>query len=150
MNMDSELEKLVKKKHFSYYMQLANSTAGLSVAGRRRVGAVIVTQQRSLFVGYNGMPEGLNNECEDSEGKTKPYVIHAEANALDKMAREGVSAADSVCFTTCYPCVECAKRLTAVGVRWIVYQEDYSSDLAQTLFDHFDVRVHRYQDLDLI
>lgn len=148
--MDSGLEKLVKKKHFSYYMQLATATAGLSVAKRRRVGAVIVTQQRSLFIGYNGMPEGLDNDCEGSDGKTKPYVIHAEANALDKMAREGVSASESVCFTTCYPCVECAKRLTAVGVRWIVYKEDYSSDLAQALFDNFEVKVYRYQDLDLL
>lgn len=147
LELDPELIALVKEKHIPFYMDVAKSTAGLSIAQRRRVGAVILTPQRSMFTGYNGMPEGMPNRCEDIDGRTLPYVVHAEANALDKMAKEGVSAAGSVCFCTCYPCVECAKRLVAVGVKWIIYQEEYSSDMASKLFKHFGVQVYCYTQM---
>lgn len=143
------LARVVMKKHIPFYMDLANRTAGLSVAKRRRVGAVIITEQRSLFLGYNGMPSGMNNACELTDGSTNPLVIHAEANALDKMAREGVHVEGSVCFTTTYPCPDCAKRLCAAGVKYVIYQERYHTHLAQEIFDHYGVGVFEYKQLDL-
>ena len=97
-----ELTNIVKPKHLQFYMNIAKQTAALSSAQRRRVGAIIVSKNRAMWLGYNGTPAGMPNVCEDEHNVTFPYVIHAEANALDKLALEGVSAEGAVCFVTCF------------------------------------------------
>lgn len=133
--------KLVLTKHLSFYMNHAVEVSKLSSANRRKVGAVIVSKSGGTFIGYNGMPSGMTNMCELEDGTTNPFVIHAEANALDKMHSEGVSAEGSVCFTTCYPCVECAKRLCNSGIKTVVYRDEYHTSLASELFNHYGVMV---------
>ncbi len=138
-----QVNKLVLNKHLKFYMNHAVEVSKLSSANRRKVGAVIVSSMGGTFIGYNGMPPKMTNECELEDGTTNPFVIHAEANALDKMHQEGISAKGSVCFTTCYPCVECAKRLCAAGIKTVVYKDEYHTQLASELFEHYGVVVIR-------
>jgi len=117
------------EKYHTYYMDIAIRTAQQSVAVRRKVGAVIVTNTGLMAVGFNGTPSGFDNNCESTwfneEGyevlKTKPEVIHAERNALDKLTKQGVSTQNSILFVTTAPCNECAKSIHAVGVSSVYY-----------------------------
>lgn len=122
-----------KNKYYPLYMDMARRTALESNAVRRKVGCVIITESGLMAIGWNGMPAGLSNicewECGDGKGyktgETKPEVIHAERNALDKLGREGVPARNAVVFVTCSPCIECAKSMHALGVREVWYDEEY-------------------------
>lgn len=124
----------LKPKYYALYMDMAKRVAEESDAKRRKVGAVIVTTTGMVGIGWNGMPAGLTNvcewQCEDGKGyntgKTKPEVIHAERNALDKLGRQGVPAKDAIVFITCAPCIECAKSLHAMGIQEVWYLDDYS------------------------
>ena len=111
-----------REKYFGLYWSLADAAATQSVADRAKVGCVIVTRTGMISVGWNGMPPGLPNRCENQwildEGvprqKTDPRVIHAERNAIDKMTREGVSTRGAILFTTLSPCMECAKSIATL------------------------------------
>lgn len=118
------LEKHPQFKYASLWMNLAITTARESSAQRRNVGCVIVTKHMGLYTGYNGTLKGTDNCCEKDD-VTKPGVIHAEANALNKMAHEGVSVKDSIVFITLSPCLSCAERLIGSGVKVVVYLEEY-------------------------
>jgi dCMP deaminase len=117
-------------------MELAILTSKQSVAVKRQVGAVIVLPTGLIGLGWNGMPAGFNNtcewQCEDGKGydtgKTKPEVIHAERNALDKIARQGAITEGSILFTTTAPCIECAKSIAAVGIIEVYYLEKFKCD----------------------
>lgn len=120
-----------KSKYFPLYMDMAKLAAKQSVAVRRQVGAVIVLPSGLIGLGFNGMPAGFENECEYTHLKeriTKPEVIHAERNALDKLTRQGVSADGGILFTTVAPCIECAKSIAAVGITNVFYDENYHCD----------------------
>jgi dCMP deaminase len=127
----------MKSKFKNYFMRIANETAGLSHARRLQVGAIIVKDDRIISIGYNGMPAGWDNDCEDeisfpdSENitlKTKPEVLHAERNALDKLAKGNEGGLGSTMFITHAPCLECAKSIYGAGISQVFYSEDYRAE----------------------
>lgn len=96
-----------------------------SYCKRRRVGALIVKEKMIISDGYNGTPSGFENVCEDENGRTKPYVLHAEANAITKVARSNNSSDGATLYVTCSPCIECAKLIIQAGIRRVVFSEMY-------------------------
>ncbi len=124
----------MKQKFIDLYMDWANRVAQLSYARRLNVGAVIVKDDTVISYGYNGMPAGWDNDCEDQtyekDGfhimlKTKPEVLHAESNAIAKLARSNNSGLDADIFITHSPCIECAKLIYQSGIRNVFYRENY-------------------------
>lgn len=107
------------------YMKTAYNFAELSYCVRRKVGCVIVKDDRIISIGYNGTPPGWENCCEDENNKTLPHVIHAEANAIAKLAKTEGGGIGSTVFVTTAPCIECAKQLATIGIKELYYAEDY-------------------------
>lgn len=107
------------------YLRMARIWAENSYCQRRQVGALVVKNKMIISDGYNGTPSGFENICEDEAGVTKPYVLHAEANAITKLARSGNNSADSTLYVTASPCIECAKLIIQAGIRRVVYGEKY-------------------------
>ena len=107
------------------YMRMARIWAENSYCTRRKVGALVVKKQMIISDGYNGTPSGFENVCEDENGVTKPYVLHAEANAITKIARSGNSSEGATMYVTASPCIECAKLIIQAGIRRVVYGEKY-------------------------
>ena len=107
------------------YLRMATIWAENSYCQRRKVGAIIVKDQMIISDGYNGTPAGFENVCEDSDGVTKPYVLHAEANAITKVARSNNSSDDATLYVTASPCVECAKLIIQAGIKRVVFNELY-------------------------
>lgn len=107
------------------YLRMATIWAENSYCQRRRVGAIIVKDQMIISDGYNGTPAGFENVCEDSDGHTKPYVLHAEANAITKLARSSNSGEGATLYITASPCLECAKLIVQTGIRRVVFNELY-------------------------
>ena len=105
------------------YLRMASIWAENSYCQRRRVGALIVKNQAIISDGYNGTP--AENVCEDADGHTKPYVLHAEANAITKLARSNNSGQDATLYITASPCIECAKLIIQTGIRRVVFNELY-------------------------
>ncbi len=95
---------------------------------RRQVGALLVKDKMIISDGYNGTPAGFENICEDEDGKTKPYVLHAEANAISKIAKSGNSSNGATLYVTTSPCIECAKLIIQAGIKKVVYAEPYRID----------------------
>lgn len=107
------------------YLRMARIWAENSYCLRRQVGALVVKDKMIISDGYNGTPSGFENICEDEAGVTKPYVLHAEANAITKLARSGNNSEDSTLYVTASPCIECAKLIIQAGIRRVVYGEKY-------------------------
>lgn len=107
------------------YLRMALIWAENSYCKRRQVGALIVKNKMIISDGYNGTPSGFENNCEDEYGKTRPYVLHAEANAITKIAKSGNSSEGSTLYVTASPCLECAKLIIQAGIRRVVYSEHY-------------------------
>lgn len=107
------------------YMRMALIWAENSYCTRRQVGALIVKNKMIISDGYNGTPAGFENVCEDEHGLTKPYVIHAEANAITKIARSNNSSEGATMYVTASPCIECAKLIIQSGIKRVVYAEKY-------------------------
>ena len=107
------------------YMRMSAIWATNSYCKRRQVGALIVKDRMIISDGYNGTPSGFENICEDENGVTKPYVLHAEANAISKVAKSGNSSEGSTLYVTASPCMECAKLLIQAGIRRVVYRDQY-------------------------
>ena len=107
------------------YMQMAAVWAGNSYCIRRKVGALIVKDKMIISDGYNGTPSGFENVCETEDNVTKPYVLHAEANAITKIARSSNSSEGSTLYVTASPCIECSKLIIQAGIRRVVYGEKY-------------------------
>ena len=107
------------------YLRMAQIWSENSYCERRKVGAIIVKDKMIISDGYNGTPVGFENVCEDENGVTKPYVLHAEANAITKVARSNNSSAGATLYVTASPCVECAKLIIQSGVRRVVFNEMY-------------------------
>lgn len=107
------------------YLRMARIWAENSYCVRRKVGALIVKDKMIISDGYNGTPSGFENVCEDDEGHTKPYVLHAEANAITKLARSGNNSDQATLYVTASPCIECAKLIIQAGIRRVVYAEQY-------------------------
>lgn len=124
----------MKDKFIQAYMDVAERFSKLSSAKRLQVGAIVVKDDRIISIGYNGMPSGWDNICEEvveihEDGgivtKTKPEVIHAEANAIAKLARGNESGDGSMMFLTHAPCIDCAKQIYTAGIKKVYYQNSY-------------------------
>jgi dCMP deaminase len=127
----------MKEKFISAYMDVAERFAQLSHAQRAKVGAIIVKDDRIISIGYNGMPSGWENECETEQktgntgyGRklvTKPEVLHAETNAIAKLAQSSESGKDATLFCTHLPCIDCAKLIYQSGITQVYYREEYKA-----------------------
>ena len=107
------------------YLEMAEVWAQNSYCKRRKVGALLVKDRTIISDGYNGTPSGFENICEDENGVTKPYVLHAEANAITKVAKSGNSSEGATLYVTASPCAECAKLIIQAGIRRVVYRDAY-------------------------
>lgn len=107
------------------YLRMAQIWAENSYCERRKVGALVVKEKMIISDGYNGTPSGFENVCEDENQLTKPYVLHAEANAITKLARSSNNSDGSTLYVTASPCIECAKLIIQAGIRRVVYGENY-------------------------
>lgn len=111
------------------YIRMARIWAENSYCVRRRVGALIVKDKMIISDGYNGTPSGFENVCEDEvTGHTKPYVLHAEANAITKVAKSHNNCDGATLYITASPCMECSKLIIQAGIRRVVYCDDYHTD----------------------
>lgn len=118
---DVAKQRLLDKR----YLRMARIWSENSYCKRRQVGALIVKDKSIISDGYNGTPSGFENLCEDEEGQTKPYVLHAEANAITKVAKSGNSSDGATLYVTASPCIECAKLIIQAGIVRVVYSELY-------------------------
>ena len=107
------------------YLEMARIWAKNSYCTRRQVGALVVKNNMIISDGYNGTPSGFENVCEDDNGVTKPYVLHAEANAITKLARSNNNSDGANIYITASPCIECAKLIIQAGIKRVVYGEKY-------------------------
>ncbi|MDR1602344.1 MAG: dCMP deaminase family protein [Tannerella sp.] len=122
-NKDSKQRSVDKR-----YLRMAQIWAENSYCKRRRVGALIVKDQMIISDGYNGTPSGFENMCEDEYNVTKPYVLHAEANAITKVAASSNSSRGATIYITSSPCIECAKLIIQSGIRRVVYSANYHTE----------------------
>ena len=106
------------------YLQMATVWAKNSYCARRQVGAILVKDKMIISDGYNGTPSGFENVCEE-DGVTKPYVLHAEANAITKVAKSGNSSDGATLYVTASPCLECSKLIIQAGIKRVVYRDEY-------------------------
>ncbi|MCR4773126.1 MAG: dCMP deaminase family protein [Prevotella sp.] len=107
------------------YLRMARIWAENSYCKRRKVGALVVKKKMIISDGYNGTPSGFENICEDDNNITKPYVLHAEANAITKLARSHNNSEGSTLYVTASPCIECSKLIIQAGIKRVVYGEKY-------------------------
>ena len=107
------------------YLEMAEVWAQNSYCKRRKVGALLVKDRTIISDGYNGTPSGFENICEDENGVTKPYVLHAEANAITKVAKSGNSSEGATLYVTASPCLECSKLIIQSGIKRVVYRDEY-------------------------
>ena len=110
------------------YLRMAAIWSENSYCKRRQVGALIVKDKMIISDGYNGTPAGFENICEDDMGTTKPYVLHAEANAITKVAKSANNCDGSTLYVTASPCIECAKLIIQAGIKRVVYADPYRND----------------------
>ena len=129
---DREKQRLLDER----YIRMARIWGENSYCKRRRVGALIVKEKMIISDGYNGTPSGFENVCEDENGRTKPYVLHAEANAITKVARSNNSSDGATLYVTCSPCIECAKLIIQSGIRRVVFSEMYHNSDGVDLLSH--------------
>ena len=141
----------MKQKWISAFMDTAERFSQLSSAKRLQVGAVVVKDNRIISIGYNGMPSGWTNECENivqhSDDTvttvTKDEVIHAEANAIIKLARDGESGNGASLFCTHAPCIHCAKLIHGAGIKTVYYRESYRDTLGLDFLEHCNIEVKK-------
>lgn len=125
----------------SRYMRMALIWAENSYCERRKVGAIIVKDKMIISDGFNGTPVGFENVCEDENGLTKPYVLHAEANAITKIARSNNNCDGATLYVTAAPCIECAKLVIQAGIKRVVYGENYRLEDGLNLLKRANIEV---------
>jgi dCMP deaminase len=143
----------MKSKFIKYYMDVAELTSNLSYAKRLQVGAVIVRDRTILATGYNGMPSGWDNDCEDQiyiddfhvELKTKPEVLHAESNAIAKLASSNESCKNATLFITHSPCIECSKLIYQSGICKVYYRNQYRDNSGIEFLTKGGIQVVKYE-----
>lgn len=129
------------------YLEMARVWASNSYCKRRQVGALIVKDKMIISDGYNGTPSGFENVCEEND-KTKPYVLHAEANAITKVAKSGNSSDGATLYVTAAPCIECSKLIIQAGIKRVVYTDEYRLEDGINLLKRAGVDVERVTDED--
>lgn len=137
--MNNTEEKQVKLD--KRYLRMAAIWAENSYCERRKVGALIVKNKMIISDGYNGTPSGFENICEDENNVTKPYVLHAEANAITKIARSHNSSDGATLYITDSPCIECAKLIIQSGIKRVVYSKKYRLDDGLNLLSKANIEV---------
>ena len=144
----------MKEKFIDAYMDVAERFAQLSSAKRLQVGAIVVKDDRIISIGYNGMPSGWDNCCEDWDGeddwgntilKSKPEVLHAESNAIAKLARSPESGEGAAIFITHAPCIDCAKLIYQSGIATVYYKNDYRSTQGIDFLKKSGVVIHHHK-----
>lgn len=140
----------MKSKFVQFYMNVAEETSKLSSAKRLQVGCVAVKDNRIIAYGYNGTPSGWDNGCEDHTNKTKPEVLHAEANCIAKIARSNESSEDCVMFITHSPCMDCAKLLYQSGVSKVYYKTQYRTCEGIDFLQKANIHIEHYNDNEVI
>ena len=120
---------------------MARVWAGNSYCKRRQVGALLVKDKMIISDGYNGTPSGFENICEDEDNKTKAYVLHAEANAITKVAKSNNSSEGSTLYVTTSPCLECAKLIIQAGILRVVFTERYRLDEGVKLLERAGIEI---------
>jgi dCMP deaminase len=130
------------------YLRMAVIWAENSYCVRRQVGAIIVRDSMIISDGFNGTPSGFENVCEDADGRTKPYVLHAEANAISKVARSNNSSDGATLYVTASPCLECAKLIIQAGIRRVVYHDEYRLADGLELLQRAGVKCDHISDLN--
>lgn len=123
------------------YLRMARIWAENSYCKRRQVGALIVKDKSIISDGYNGTPSGFENICEDEQGVTKKYVLHAEANAITKVAASTNNCSGATVYVTASPCIECAKLIIQAGIKRVVYSEEYHLRDGIELLQHAGIEV---------
>ncbi|WP_298221389.1 dCMP deaminase family protein [Flavobacterium sp.] len=141
-----ELEKL--NKYDKAYLRIANEWSQLSYCDRKKVGAIIVRDRMIISDGYNGTPTGFENHCEDEEGLTNWYVLHAEANAILKVARSTQTCEGATLYITLSPCKECSKLIHQSGIKRVVYQLGYRDTTGIDFLTKAGVIVEQIEHLD--
>lgn len=142
MSENNKPEQSIKQMQFDRrYLEMALIWARNSYCIRRQVGALIVQDQMIISDGYNGTPSGFENICEDEENKTKPYVLHAEANAITKVAKSNNSSEKATLYVTTSPCLECAKLIIQAGIKRVVFCDKYHNEDGLKLLDRAGVEV---------
>lgn len=145
---------MIKKKYLDAYMKTAKIFAALSRAKRKHVGAIIVKDDRIISIGYNGMPSGWGNNCEYLQHRiaqepilvTRPEVLHAESNAIAKLAKSTESGDGASMFITCSPCIECAKMIYQSGIKEVFYEEDYKSTQGLDFLNKCGIKVVKLKE----
>lgn len=122
------------------YLRMASIWAENSYCKRRQVGALIVKDKMIISDGYNGTPTGFENVCEDEDGNTKAYVLHAEANAITKVAKSNQSSEGAILYITASPCIECAKLIIQAGIQRVVYSDKYRCEEGIELLERAEVK----------
>ncbi len=123
------------------YLKMANIWAQNSYCKRRQVGAILVRDKMIISDGYNGTPSGFENICEDENNKTKPYVLHAEANAITKVAKSNNSSDGATLYVTSSPCLECAKLIIQAGIKRVVFTDNYRLEDGISLLKRANIEV---------
>ena len=135
-NKVAKLEALDKR-----YLSMARIWAQNSYCKRRQVGALIVKDRMIISDGYNGTPSGFENDCEDENNKTKPFVLHAEANAITKVAKSNNSSEGSTLYVTSSPCLECSKLIIQAGIKRVVFCDKYHNEDGLKLLERAKIEV---------
>ncbi|MDR1121726.1 MAG: dCMP deaminase family protein [Dysgonamonadaceae bacterium] len=123
------------------YLRMARIWSENSYCQRRKVGALIVKDKMIISDGYNGTPSGFENVCEDDDYRTKPYVLHAEANAITKIARSHNNSDGATLYVTASPCIECAKLIIQAGIKRVVYSDEYRLNDGIKLLEQANISV---------
>ena len=131
------------------YLKMAQEWAKLSYCKRKQVGALIVKDRMIISDGYNGTPSGFENCCEDGEGKTHWYVLHAEANAILKLAASTQSEKGATLYLTLSPCKECSKLILQAGITRLVYINEYSDDDGIAFLRNHNIEIEQISDCEL-
>ena len=133
----------MKQKYIDAHMKVAETYASLSSAKRLQVGAIVVKDNRVISIGYNGMPGGWDNICEDENNKSKPEVLHAETNAIAKLARSNESGLGAAMFVTHAPCLDCAKLIYQSGISKVYYRNTYRESFGIEFLEKSNIDVEQ-------
>ena len=136
----------MKNKYIRAHLKVARIYGDLSTADRLKVGCIIVKDDRIISIGYNGMPSGGSNVCE-KDGESKPEVLHAEANAITKLAKSTESGQDSYMFCSYAPCLDCAKLILQSGIKEFHYEHRYKNNDGLDLLEKYtDIKILKYTE----
>lgn len=146
-NLEQIMNKEKKEKYDKAYLRIAKEWGNLSYCQRKKVGAIIVKNKMIISDGYNGTPSGFENCCEDENDLTKWYVLHAEANAILKVARSTQSCEEATLYITLSPCKDCSKLIHQSGIKRVVYHQEYKDSSGVDFLRKAGVEVELMEDL---